>query len=72
MLVVGCPVQKVPLKIGVLLPAHGTVRVPTVVKYILENKSNQLIQLDVGIDASEGFMFAGFKQVPYTFPIYSV
>ncbi|KAL3269164.1 hypothetical protein HHI36_008247 [Cryptolaemus montrouzieri] len=61
-MIVGYQVLKVPLKLGVTLPAHGIVRTPTVVNYTLENTSNHLIQLDINVDASDGFMFAGLKQ----------
>lgn len=53
----------VPLDLKINLPAFGLVRTPLLTTYELHNKSSQLIQLDVSMDASEAFMFAGYKQV---------
>lgn len=61
--IVGLPVDSVPLSLRVSLPAHGLVRTPMVIKYHLHNKSHQLIQLDVVMETSEAFMFAGYRQV---------
>lgn len=61
--IVGLPVDWVPLNLRVSLPAHGLVRTPLIIKYHIHNKSHQLIQLDVVMDKSEAFMYAGYKQV---------
>lgn len=53
----------IPLDLKLIAPAHGFVGTPMVVTYELKNRSSQLVQLDVGIEGSEAFMFAGYKQV---------
>lgn len=45
------------------LPAHGWVRKPMSVEYRLCNYTSTLLQLDLVMDASDAFMFAGQKQV---------
>lgn len=54
-----------PAIIGVemTLPAHGWVRKPMSVEYRLCNHTSTLLQLDLIMDASDAFMFAGQKQV---------
>ncbi|XP_050304839.1 trafficking protein particle complex subunit 11 [Anthonomus grandis grandis] len=52
----------IPLNLKLIKPAHGFVRTPVVIKYHLMNQSSHLVQLDVGIEAAEGFMFSGFRQ----------
>lgn len=52
----------IPLEISLSLPTYGFVRTPIVVKYYLYNRSQELIQLEVNMEASEGFMYAGYKQ----------
>lgn len=59
----GLLVDWVPLDVKIKLPAYGLVRTPLLTTYELYNRSSQLIQLDVSLDASEAFMFAGYKQV---------
>lgn len=59
----GLLVDWVPLDLKINLPAFGLVRTPLLTTYEVYNKSSQLIQLDVSMDASEAFMFAGYKQV---------
>lgn len=45
------------------LPAHGWVRKPMELEYNLFNYSNNLLQLDLLMESSDAFMFAGQKQV---------
>ncbi|KAL1490737.1 hypothetical protein ABEB36_013385 [Hypothenemus hampei] len=52
----------IPLNIEVLTPAYGIVRTPTVIKYHLINHSSHLVQLDVEMEASESFMFSGYRK----------
>lgn len=60
--IVGLLIEWIPLDLKLNLPAFGLVRTPLLITYHLHNRSSQLIQLDVGIEASEAFMFAGYKQ----------
>lgn len=54
-----------PAIIGVemTLPAHGWVRKPMTVEYRLYNNTSTLLELDLVMDASDAFIFAGQKQV---------
>lgn len=52
----------IPLNLKVTIPAHGFVRTPVFIKYQLINQSSHLVQLDVGMEASEAFMFSGYRQ----------
>lgn len=58
----GLPIEWVPLDMKLSLPEHGFVRTPLLVQYHFINKSHQLLQLDLNIEMSEGFMYAGSKQ----------
>ncbi|KAK9736185.1 Gryzun, putative Golgi trafficking [Popillia japonica] len=58
----GLIVDWIPLHIKISLPEHGFVRTPLLVQYHFLNKSHQLIQLDLNMEGSEAFMFAGYKQ----------
>lgn len=60
--IIGYTADWIPLDISLSLPAYGFVRTPILVKYYLYNRSHQLIQLDVNMEASDGFMYAGYKQ----------
>lgn len=60
--VLGLKCDWLPLDITLDIPAHAVVRTPIIVTYRLKNKSQQLLQLDVNMESSEGFMFAGYKQ----------
>lgn len=68
----GLIVEWVPLDIKITLPAFGLVRTPLLTTYELYNRSSQLIQLDISVDASEAFMFAGYKQVSLHKSLYNV
>ncbi|KAI4461539.1 hypothetical protein MML48_5g00002769 [Holotrichia oblita] len=59
----GFIVDWIPLDIKISLPEHGFVRTPLLVQYHFLNKSHQLIQLDLNMEGSEAFMFAGYKQI---------
>lgn len=59
----GLPCDYIPLGIQLSLPAYGLVRTPLLVSYHFQNRSSHLMQLDLSMDASETFMFAGYKQV---------
>ncbi|CAH0554376.1 unnamed protein product [Brassicogethes aeneus] len=58
----GLPCEWIPLGIKLVAPAHGLVRTPMIITYELQNRSQQLIELDVAMEATEAFMFAGYKQ----------
>ncbi|KAJ8683030.1 hypothetical protein QAD02_018822 [Eretmocerus hayati] len=45
------------------LPPHGWVRTPLCVSYFIKNHSDFLITLQLSMEASEAFMFAGHKQI---------
>lgn len=74
----GLSVDEVPLFIDTVLPAYGFVRTPMSVTFQLYNRTQHLIQLDLTMDISEAFMFAGYKQVfnikyiQYIFMIYFI
>lgn len=68
----GLPVDDVPLRIEAILPAHGYVRTPMPVSFELHNRSLHLLQLDMTMEASEAFMFAGYKQVMHYLLLFSV
>lgn len=61
--VVGYACEWIPLELKMTAPAHGLVRTPLLINYHLYNRSQQLLQLDVAMEASEAFMYAGYKQV---------
>lgn len=52
----------IPLNLKISAPAHGFVRTPVIIQYHLINHSSHLVQLDVGMEASDGFMFSGYRQ----------
>ncbi|XP_018566802.2 trafficking protein particle complex subunit 11-like, partial [Anoplophora glabripennis] len=58
----GLPCLWNPLGLKTISPAHGFVRTPMILYYHLQNRSQQLIQLEVSMEGSEAFMFAGYKQ----------
>ena len=55
-------VRTPPLLVRATLPAFGTLRKPSVIKYEIENKSLESKQLEVTYDYADAFMFAGPKQ----------
>jgi len=56
-------VEAAPLLVEMLLPAHGWVRTPMAVSYKITNHTSRLIDLDLSMEASDAFMYAGHKQV---------
>ncbi|XP_067008734.2 trafficking protein particle complex subunit 11 [Anabrus simplex] len=56
-------VENTPLLVEMSLPAHGWVRTPMAVSYHIQNHTNHLLELDLSIEASDAFMFAGHKQL---------
>lgn len=64
--ITGLPIDWIPLDLKLNLPAYGLVRTPLLITYHLHNRSTQLIQLDVSMEASDAFMFAGYKQARNT------
>lgn len=63
MIITGLSVDWLPLDVQLPLPAFGLVRTPQLVSYKFYNRSQQLIQLEMNMEASEAFMFAGYKQL---------
>ncbi|KAF5306179.1 hypothetical protein FQR65_LT07455 [Abscondita terminalis] len=61
--ITGLVVDWIPLDLDLPLPAFGLVRTPLLVTYHFYNRSQQLIQLEMNMEASEAFMFAGYKQL---------
>jgi hypothetical protein len=56
-------VESAPLYVEMNLPAHGWVRTPMAVSYHIHNYTTQLLELELSMEASDAFMFAGHKQV---------
>ncbi|XP_049939900.1 trafficking protein particle complex subunit 11 isoform X1 [Schistocerca serialis cubense] len=56
-------VEASPLAVEMRLPAHGWVRTPMAVSYLIRNHTELLLELDLSMEASEAFMFAGHKQL---------
>lgn len=58
-------VETTPLYVEMNLPAHGWVRTPMAVSYHIHNYTTYLLELELSMEASDAFMFAGHKQVHY-------
>jgi hypothetical protein len=58
-------VESAPLYVEMSLPAHGWVRTPMAVSYHIHNYTTRLLELELNMEASDAFMFAGHKQVHY-------
>ncbi|KAK7871870.1 hypothetical protein R5R35_006453 [Gryllus longicercus] len=56
-------VESAPLFIEMCLPAHGWVRTPMAVSYHIRNHTTCLLDLELNMEASDAFMFAGHKQL---------
>lgn len=56
-------VENAPIYVEMVLPAHGWVRTPMAVSYRIHNHTSRLIDVDLSMEASDAFMFAGHKQV---------
>lgn len=56
-------VESAPLYVAMNLPAHGWVRTPMAVSYHIHNYTCRLLELELSMEASDAFMFAGHKQV---------
>lgn len=56
-------VESSPLYVGMNLPAHGWVRTPMAVSYHIHNYTSRLLELELSMEASDAFMFAGHKQL---------
>lgn len=52
-----------PLHLEMSIPAHGWVRTPLPIAYILHNKTQTLLSISLNMEPSDAFMFAGHKQV---------
>ncbi|XP_054273779.1 trafficking protein particle complex subunit 11 [Macrosteles quadrilineatus] len=56
-------VEDCPLQLEMCVPAHGWVRTPLPVSYLVYNHTDYLITLSLNMEPSEAFMFAGHKQM---------
>lgn len=56
-------VDSTPLYVEMNLPAHGWVRTPMAVSYYIHNYTAYLLELELSMEASDAFMFAGHKQM---------
>ena len=56
-------VENAPLYVEMFLPAHGWVHTPMAVSYHIRNHTTRLLELELNMEASDAFMFAGHKQV---------
>ncbi|KAK5645307.1 hypothetical protein RI129_006607 [Pyrocoelia pectoralis] len=61
--IAGLSVDWIPLNLELPLPAYGLVRTPLLVNYKFYNRSRHLLQLEMNMEASEAFMYAGYKQL---------
>jgi hypothetical protein len=59
-------VESTPLYVEMNLPAHGWVRTPMAVSYHIHNYTAYLLELELSMEASDAFMFAGHKQVHHS------
>ncbi|OAD60815.1 Trafficking protein particle complex subunit 11, partial [Eufriesea mexicana] len=55
-------VEDVVIGLEAKLPAHGWVRTPLLISYIIKNHSDYMITLRLTMEANDAFMFAGHKQ----------
>ena len=56
-------VENAPIYVEMILPAHGWVRTPMAVSYHIHNHTARLIEVELSMEASDAFMFAGHKQL---------
>ena len=59
-------VESTPFFVEMNLPAHGWVRTPMAVSYHIHNYTAYLLDLELSMEASDAFMFAGHKQVHHS------
>ncbi|PSN35312.1 Trafficking protein particle complex subunit 11 [Blattella germanica] len=56
-------VDGAPLYVEMDMPAHGWVRTPMAISYHIRNRTTRLLELELNMEASDAFMFAGHKQL---------
>jgi trafficking protein particle complex subunit 11 len=56
-------VDPAPLFVELELPAHGWVGSPMAAWFKIHNRTCQLLEVELNLQASDAFMFAGQKQV---------
>lgn len=56
-------VDPAPLFVELELPAHGWVGSPMAAWFKIHNRTSQLLEVELNLQASDAFMFAGQKQV---------
>lgn len=61
-------VDPAPLFVELELPAHGWVGSPMAAWFKIHNRTCQLLEVELNLQASDAFMFAGQKQVFDTQP----
>ena len=54
---------KAPIYLELDTPAHGWVRTPLTITYTIHNRSTSVQDMELIIDSSDAFMYAGNKQV---------
>ncbi|XP_046680192.1 trafficking protein particle complex subunit 11-like [Homalodisca vitripennis] len=65
-LVVAMPtvtVENCPLQLEMCVPAHGWVRTPLSIAYLVHNHTDSLLPVGLNMEPSEAFMFSGHKQM---------
>lgn len=54
---------KAPIYLELDTPAHGWVRTPLTITYTIHNRSTSVQDMELVVDSSDAFMYAGNKQV---------
>ncbi|KAJ7378712.1 Trafficking protein particle complex subunit 11 [Desmophyllum pertusum] len=58
-------VESVPFAIQTDLPAYGCVQTPLSVSYLVRNRTLQVQEVEVTVEPSDAFMYAGHKQIQF-------
>ena len=56
-------IEHIPLYVDVDMPAHANVRQPYPITYNIYNRTPYSQEIELSMDSSEAFMFAGHKMV---------
>lgn len=64
------PLVTAPVLLEARLPACGAVRQPVKVEYTLRNVTMGVLELQLRFESTDLFMFAGDKQVTYSYSLY--
>nr|XP_023021888.1 trafficking protein particle complex subunit 11 [Leptinotarsa decemlineata] len=52
----------IPIGLKMVAPSYGFLRTPMILSYHVQNRSQELVHLELAMEASEAFMFSGYKQ----------